>query len=111
LRQCLLEEVGAGVVEQVTELELGGTEGAGTGVGNQEVSDVLEEFFGARTQDFEETLNVGLLLLGQRRQGHERLLPFSGHSCAHLPLPSLVYKESTNWRDAHTGPVDAIKNR
>jgi hypothetical protein len=102
LRQRFLEEVSASVVKRVAELELGGTEGPGSGVGNQQVSDVLEELFGAGSQDLDETLNVGLLLLGQRRQCHGRLLPFSGHSCAHLHLPLLVYKESTNLRDAHT---------
>jgi hypothetical protein len=70
LRQGGLQEVGSGIVEQVTELKLSRPEGLRSGIGDQQVSDLPQQFFGARPQDFDQTLDLGLLLLGQWRQSH-----------------------------------------
>jgi hypothetical protein len=83
LPQRTFEEISASGMEQVAELELGGAEGSRAGVGNQQVGDLLQQLFGPGAEHFEQALNLGLLLLRQRRQSHARLLLFSGLSYAH----------------------------
>jgi hypothetical protein len=102
LRQGGLVEGSTGFQQKVAKLELGRAERLGTGLGGQKTSDPLEQILGLRPQGFDETLGVFLLLLGQGGQNHGNSLPFWGLSWMEPDFLPLVYKESTNFRDAHT---------
>jgi hypothetical protein len=95
----VFEEVGAGLQEQIAEGELIGAEGY-VRMSRELGGGVLEELFDARAQGLDQFAGVGLLSVGERGRRHGVLNSFSSGSWGNYRFQLLVYKESTNLRDA-----------
>jgi hypothetical protein len=102
--------VGAGgdEVGEVAELQLGVAEEGGVGGGGEGAGDGGDEVIGALADGVGQLLGEGFLLGGELGLGHGGLLGDArgGFLAARASCP-FVYKDSTNWRDAHTPPASA----
>jgi hypothetical protein len=101
LRQGDLQGLGAGAVDEVAEVELGLSEGVLAGTADQQAGDG-EDIAGEGLGDVGgELLGLGFLFSGQWFL-HDALTDRERGFLAGTAHTFFVYKDSTNWRYAHT---------
>jgi hypothetical protein len=96
----LLDGLGADPVGQVADGELGGAEGVGVGGGDQGGGEGLDLGVDGLADRLSERVRLGQLLGGKRRGGHTGLLGRGAFS-SEGSIDACVYKDSTNFQDAH----------
>ena len=101
MSEALFVSLGGDAQDGVADAELGVTEEGGV-VASQEVAGDLQEIFmGGFSEGGSQFVGLGFLRGGQRLL-HGNLTDKGGGFFTETPVPSLVYKTSTNCRDAHT---------
>jgi hypothetical protein len=103
----LLVRLGGDREGAVADRELGLAE-EGSGFGLRKRADPLADCAGDQLREFVGELLGGAILLGSRRLLPENLTDKEGGFLGKTPGLSFVYKNSTNFRDAHTGDDLAV---
>jgi hypothetical protein len=88
-------------VGEVADLELVGAEEVGVAGGDEGAGDLQEFVAGGLGDVAGELLGLGFLVRWGRFL-HGRFSDKGGGFLDATPISPLVYKDSTNWRDAHT---------
>jgi hypothetical protein len=97
-----LQGVGPEAVEEVTKTELWLSKGSVL-VGNEQGRHLLEDRFQSWAKTLDQLLGLELLL-GREGWLHRVCSETGWGFLGELPFFPLVYKDSTNFRDAHTIP-------
>jgi hypothetical protein len=104
LTKVLLVGLGGDAVDDASDLELGFTEEGSVGRGDQSTSHLKQFALGHLSEGGSEFLSLGFLF-GREGLLHRSFSDTGGGFLGKRPCPSLVYKDSTNLRDAHTCAV------
>jgi hypothetical protein len=103
LTEALLIRLGGDSQSEVADFELGFSEERG-GLGALQSADHRADFRFDELREFSDELLGGDILLGKLRFLHDSLTDKKGGFLGNTPGLSFVYKDSTNFRDAHTWP-------
>jgi hypothetical protein len=101
LSEVLLVSLGGDAVDGVSDLEFGFAEEGGVGGGDQGARHLKQLFLGGQRQGGGKFLSLGFLF-GRKGLFHRSFSDTEGAFLAETSFSRLVYKDSTNFRDAYT---------
>jgi hypothetical protein len=97
----LLKGLGGDLVSEVAEFELGRPKGMSVVGGDESSGEFLDFRFGGLADGLCKGLDVGVLVGGQRGGRHEVASVARGRFQSTQRTRPFVYKDSTNFQDAH----------